>query len=107
MARAIKKAGIGAIIPRKLLEKKGKKNFDKGKEMLGPLMGMMKEGGKIPKIPELPRTYLAYKRQAKKNMGSKTGTDLYKNIMLIFSSIGIDNSCIFSHSNVESVNFVL
>ena len=82
MARAIKKAGIGAIIPRKLLEKKGKKNFDKGKEMLGPLMGMMKEGGEIPKIPELPRTYLAYKRQAKKNMGSKTGTDLYKNIML-------------------------
>ena len=82
MPKAIKKAGIGLIIPRKLLEKKGKKNFDKGKEMLGPLMGMMKEGGEIPKIPELPRTYLAYKRQAKKNMGGKTGTDLYKNIML-------------------------
>ena len=82
MARAIKKAGIGAIIPQKLIHKKGKKNFDKGKKMLGPLMGMMKEGGEIPKMPELPRTYLAYKRQAKKNMGSKTGTDLYKNIML-------------------------
>ena len=45
MPKAIKKAGIGLIIPQKLIHKKGKKNFEKGKKMLGPLMGMMKKGG--------------------------------------------------------------
>ena len=43
----IPKAGIGLIVPQKVIHKVGKKNFEKGKKLLGPLMGMMKKGGTI------------------------------------------------------------